>query len=210
MAVDETLLERSEDLGLPVLRFYGWSEAAATFGYSQHWAEVQALTGLRPLIRRPTGGGVVHHDHDWTYSLVIPPGHPWYRLRAPESYSRLHAWVCAALRRGGLEAILAEQARRVGPGQCFVGAEEADVLVGEGKVAGAAQRRTRRGLLIQGSVQMGTGDFSRGDFETAMKEIATAGWGCSWHHLSVDAGWLERAEELARSKYGRDDYNQRR
>src|SRR5262245_33689689 len=86
MAWDEAILEAVARLGLPVLRLCAWSEAAATFGYSQRYADVAGWTPLRPLIRRPTGGGLVPHDADWTYSLVFPPGHPWCELKATESY----------------------------------------------------------------------------------------------------------------------------
>ena len=82
--------------GRPVLRFYGWTEPAATFGYFQKYADVERATRLRPLIRRPTGGGIVPHDADWTYSLVFPPGHEWHSLKAEESYRRVHEWIRSA------------------------------------------------------------------------------------------------------------------
>ena len=84
MAWDEALLEAAPGLGQPVLRLYGWNQPAATFGYFQKHAEIARLTPLRPLIRRPTGGGLVPHDADWTYSLAFPPGHPWHELKATE------------------------------------------------------------------------------------------------------------------------------
>ena len=59
MALDEALLEAMPRLGKPVLRFYSWSERAASFGYFQKYAEIERLTLLRPLVRRPTGGGLV-------------------------------------------------------------------------------------------------------------------------------------------------------
>src|SRR5207244_2456422 len=86
MAWDEALLETAPSLGQPVLRFYGWTEAAASFGYFQKYAAVEPMTVLRPLVRRPTGGGLVPHASEWTYSLVFPPWHPWYALTAVESY----------------------------------------------------------------------------------------------------------------------------
>jgi len=58
MALDEALLETVAALSRPVLRFYRWTERAATFGYFQSHAEISRLTRLRPLIRRPTGGGL--------------------------------------------------------------------------------------------------------------------------------------------------------
>ena len=46
MAVDEALLEAAAALGSPILRTYGWSLPAATFGYFQRHAEIAALTAL--------------------------------------------------------------------------------------------------------------------------------------------------------------------
>src|SRR6266850_8317909 len=82
MALDEALLQAMPRLGKPVLRFYSWSEPAASFGYFQRYADAANAISLRPLVRRPTGGGMVPHDGDWTYSLVFPPAHSWYVLKA--------------------------------------------------------------------------------------------------------------------------------
>lgn len=153
MAVDEALLEAAPALGQPVLRFYGWTESAATFGYFQKISEIERVTRLRPLVRRPTGGGLVPHDADWTYSLALPPAHAWHALRATESYERVHQWLRAAFARLGVAAELAPCCRKEIPGQCFAGHEKSDLLWHGRKIAGAAQRRTKTGLLIQGSVQ---------------------------------------------------------
>src|SRR5258705_9269822 len=153
MATDEVLLESIAGLGHPVLRFYGWNEPAASFGYSQRYAEVARLTSLRPLVRRPTGGGLVPHDADWTYTLIFPPSAAWYSLKATESYQRVHSWVQAAFQKINVPTELAPCSRKEVAGQCFVGAEEFDVLWKGRKIAGGAQRRSRHGLLIQGSVQ---------------------------------------------------------
>src|ERR1700690_3751788 len=107
MALDEALLENMPRLGQPVLRFYGWTQAAASFGYFQKYAEVERMTALRPLVRRPTGGGLVPHETDWTYSLAFPKGHAWYLLAARESYGRVHEWIQAAFARLGIATELA-------------------------------------------------------------------------------------------------------
>ena len=113
MALDEALLEIVSRLGEPVLRFYGWTESAATFGYFQKHADVERVTLLRPLVRRPTGGGIVPHDADWTYSLVFPPGHEWHLLKAEESYRRVHDWLRLAFAELKIETELAPSARNL-------------------------------------------------------------------------------------------------
>jgi hypothetical protein len=153
MALDEALLQSAPRLGRPVLRFYGWTEPAASFGYFQKYAEIAQMTSLRPLVRRPTGGGLVPHDADWTYSLTFPPAHDWYSLSAKDSYRRVHEWIRAALARLKVVTELAPACRKTLPGQCFQGQEMSDLLYRGQKIAGAAQRRTRDGLLIQGSLQ---------------------------------------------------------
>src|SRR5205814_159448 len=120
MAVDDVLLEQVADLQRPVLRFYSWTEPAATFGYSQHYQDVASWTPLRPLIRRPTGGGLVPHDADWTYSVVFPPTHLWFKLKALDSYLAVHQWIHAAFAAAGVSTELAPASRKDAPGQCFL------------------------------------------------------------------------------------------
>src|ERR1051325_1104558 len=96
MALDEALLEAMPRLRTPVLRFYNWTEPAASFGYFQRYAEVERMTPLRPLVRRPAAGGLVPHDADWTYSLAFPTGDEWYSLKAIESYEWVHRWIKSA------------------------------------------------------------------------------------------------------------------
>jgi lipoate-protein ligase A len=153
MALDQALLEALPRLGTPVLRFYGWTEPAASFGYFQKYADAERATSLRPLVRRPTAGGLVAHDADWTYSLACPVTQAWYSLRAVESYRRMHEWIQSAFARLHVATELASDDRKGRPGQCFAGYERFDLLWRGRKIAGAAQRRTRDGLLIQGSVR---------------------------------------------------------
>jgi lipoyl(octanoyl) transferase len=210
MAFDEALLESAARLGRPLLRFYGWSEPAASFGYSQKFADVAGWTLLRPLVRRPTGGGLVPHQSDWTYSLVFPPGHVWYALRALESYRRTHDWIRDAFALLDVPTELSPDCRQDAPGQCFVGAEQFDLLWRGKKIAGAAQRRNRHGLLIQGSVQPPPIGLNRGAWQKALRDSAINAWGVRWDALPLDPPTARRAADLVASKYSQASYNQRR
>jgi len=203
MALDEALLEMAPALGAAALRFYGWTERAASFGYSQHYADVVRLTALRPLVRRPTGGGVVPHDADWTYSIAFPAGSAWHQLKAIESYERVHAWIRDAFAGMGVETTLAPERRKDVPGQCFVGAEKHDVLWHGRKIAGAAQRRTKAGLLIQGSVQPPPLHLKRADWQAAMLTMP-------FRILRVEGALAELAERLRLEKYSRREFNEKR
>jgi lipoate-protein ligase A len=162
------------------------------------------------LVRRPTGGGLVPHNGDWTYSLVFPASHTWHGLKARDSYQRAHQWMQRAFARLGVLTELAPHAHPGAPGQCFAGAEPLDVLWDGRKIAGAAQRRTPHGLLIQGSVQPPLLHLRRADWETAVCAVAQARWGVQWVALAPDAALTQRADELARAKYAQPAFNQRR
>jgi len=210
MALDEALLEAVSRLGKPVLRFYGWTEPAATFGYFQKFSDVERATHLRPLIRRPTGGGIVPHDADWTYSAVFPPGHEWHSVKAEESYRRIHDWLRLAFAELKVETELAPGCKKSVPGQCFIGHEKSDLLWRGKKIAGAAQRRNKLGLLIQGSVQPPPIPLVRADWEMAMREAARKRFDCAWAEFSPDAQLNEYAGKLARQKYSQNSCNQKR
>jgi len=210
MAVDEWLIEAMARLDRPVLRFYGWTEPAASFGYFQRYAEVERLTALRPLVRRPTGGGIVPHDADWTYSLAFPPSAPWYHLTALESYRQVHAWLGAAFASLGILTTLAPAPLKAAPGQCFVGYEQFDLLCRGRKIAGAAQRRTRTGLLIQGSVQPPPAAPPRREWQRAVCAQAAAFGGGGWSPFPADAQFQAETRQLALSKYAQERYNRKR
>jgi lipoate-protein ligase A len=218
MALDEALLESMSRLDRPVLRFYGWTEPAATFGYFQKYAEVERATHLRPLIRRPTGGGIVPHDADWTYSLVFPPGHEWHLLKAEESYRRVHEWIQTAFAKLNVATELASHSQKsairnpqsaIG---CFAGHEKFDLLWNGQKIAGAAQRRNKLGLLIQGSVQSRCIGISIAlpDWQQAMGDVGRVEFGVEWSDFAPDDTLRERAEFLAAQKYFQTAYNFKR
>ncbi|HAM70845.1 MAG TPA: lipoate--protein ligase family protein [Verrucomicrobiales bacterium] len=210
MAWDEVLLENVSSLAAPVLRFYAWEEPAASFGYFQRHADVARMTPLRPLVRRPTGGGLVPHDADWTYSLVFPPGHAWYGLRAEESYRQLHEWVQAALNLAGAKTDLSPCCAKELPGQCFAGPEKHDLLLGGRKVAGAAQRRAKHGLLIQGSIQPRPPGMVRGAWERGFLDSAIQRWGVEWRPLPGMNSLATLAAELSARKYAQASHNEKR
>jgi lipoate-protein ligase A len=210
MALDEALLKNVSRLGQPVLRFYGWTEPAATFGYFQRFSEVEAATHLRPLIRRPTGGGIVPHDADWTYSVVFPPGHEWHSLKAEESYRRIHDWLRLAFMELKIATELASSCKKTLPGQCFAGHEKFDLLWRGKKIAGAAQRRNKSGLLIQGSVQPPAVALSRGDWAQAMIAVATVRFKVHWQMGVAEGELLVGADHLVAGKYSQTSYNQKR
>ncbi|MCC7376919.1 MAG: hypothetical protein IT581_19830 [Verrucomicrobiales bacterium] len=210
MAFDEALLLDGAARGTAVLRFYGWSEPAVTFGYFQHHAEVAQLTRVRPLIRRPTGGGIVPHLADWTYALAIPPDYPWHALRAVESYRTMHAWIVAAFARLGIESELAPCCRKDAPGQCFIGYEQFDVLRHGRKIAGAAQRRNKFGLLIQGSVQPPPTGIDRHQWQSAMLEALPEPYFSEAQTETRMPALEPAANALMAEKYSQSAYNERR
>jgi lipoate-protein ligase A len=210
MAFDEALLEAGAQSGKPVLRFYGWKERAASFGYFQKYEEIKRLTLLRPLVRRPTGGGLVPHDADWTYSVVFPTSHWWYAFRAMESYQRIHEWIRDSFAKLNVSTELSSCRLNESTGQCFAGAEQFDLVWHGKKIAGAAQRRNRLGLLIQGSVQPPPVKLAKADWQKAMCDAACERWKVQWYPLEVDTALNERAQKLVREKYSRAEYNQRR
>jgi lipoate-protein ligase A len=211
MAMDEALMLSMPILQKPVLRFYSWTQPAASFGYFQKYAEVEKATLLRPLVRRPTAGGIVPHDRDWTYSLAFHDAHEWSQLRAIESYRRVHEWLRQAFQQLGVTTELAPTSRKTGAGQCFVGYEMFDLLWHGQKIAGAAQRRNRNGLLIQGSCQSPpTGTLSHEKWRDAMLQTARQNWQVNWVNFGPDSGVMARAHELERDKYSQATFNKKR
>lgn len=152
MAVDEWLLETAV---APVLRIYQWHGEWATLGYFGNLEQARnSLPGVN-WVRRWTGGGVVDHRADWTYTVVAPSGEALAALRGAESYRQIHEALVAALRDEPCGVRLSAGEAQTGAAMCFDNPVSHDLVAADGrKLAGAGQRRTRHGLLHQGSVAL--------------------------------------------------------
>ena len=162
MARDEEIA-REVCLGLaaPTLRIYRWSEPAISLGRRQKAEELPDSTARLdwPRVRRPTGGGAVLHDlNEWTYALAIPRSALSGCFRLNDIPGFIHQRLAAALEEEGgvLPGALSwvEGGSCCGPAPlCFSSPVQGDLLFKGKKVAGAALRAWREGLLIQGSLQ---------------------------------------------------------
>jgi lipoate-protein ligase A len=202
MAVDEALLRNVRE---PVLRIYEWSVPAVSLGYFQP----AALAGERPFIRRYTGGGLVDHARDVTYTLVLPRAHPWMELSAPESYCRVHLGVQAALAACGIESELTPSARAVESTACFQKPVRFDIVAAERKLSGAAQRRTREGLLHQGSILL-PDPARNADLRAAFAAAFATRLELAMNPGDLTAFETARAADLERDRYATDAWNRSR
>lgn len=216
MAADEALLEGAP-IGAAGIRFYDWAAPAVTFGYSQAYdfalrcARDRGM-GDAQLVRRATGGGVVFHDGDLTFSLVFP----WDRLCSPALvYKNIHRGVHLGLKAIGVKTFLkAGPAEPMGAGAlekaCFVAEPEPMDLLnekGEKVLGGALRRRGQRGLY-QGSLRPER--LAGRPREELERAIAT---GLEGEFPALSARFpptLERLAQKLEAKYTSDRWNRRR
>src|SRR6266550_1876867 len=206
MAVDEALLESAT---IPTIRFYRWDHPALSFGYFGRYADV--IQRKRDLVRRWTGGGIVFHGEDLTYSIVVPAGDSAFSESSMSIYEKVHQALSGALTASGQHAVLAAIDDRGGRGvatrassidggyNCFANPVRADVLLNGRKIAGAAQRRTRHGLLQQGSIQYV--DLGNGLAQRLTKELSN---NCKTRNLPDAVRY--RAQEIVAQRYGTEDW----
>jgi lipoate-protein ligase A len=208
MAIDESLLERA---AVPIIRFYRWHSPALSFGYFGKFSEVAIYAAERELVRRWTGGGIVLHGNDLTYSIVIPASDPTFDVSSIAIYERVHRSLAHALNGIGKQAEVVGSGRcadrtpqrGVPTNNCFANPVRADVMMDGRKIAGAAQRRTRRGLLQQGSIQ----GFA---IKTSLAQKFAQSLSANCRDFEFDEPIFQRAQELAQEKYGTDSWLHKR
>lgn len=211
MSIDEALLESAT---VPTIRFYRWRFPALSFGYFGKFSDVAIYAAKRDLVRRWTGGGIVLHEDDLTYSVVIPASDPVFDESSTAIYKKIHHALADALNQIGERALVSEgpapgaiastkTAANAGGYNCFANPVRADVMMDGRKIAGAAQRRTHRGLLQQGSIQGFT-------VNTDLAEQFAQALSANCSEFDVNEQIFERAQELARQKYGTDSWLRKR
>jgi lipoate-protein ligase A len=211
MSIDEALLESAI---IPTIRFYRWRSPALSFGYFGKFSDVAMYAAKRDLVRRWTGGGIVLHGDDLTYSIVVPANDPVFDESSIAIYEKIHRALVDALNGIGEHAVvtggadpggiaLSKHTVNASGSNCFAHPVRADVMMDGSKIAGAAQRRTHHGLLHQGSIQ----GFSIST-NLAQKFAQSLSANCSESKISEEI--FHRASELARQKYGTDSWLRKR
>jgi lipoate-protein ligase A len=192
------------------IRFYRWRSPALSFGYFGKFSDVAVYAAERDLVRRWTGGGIVFHGDDLTYSIVIPASDPVFDESSIAIYEKIHRALCGALAGHDQGAELATVAKhpRLGDSgsldnECFANPVHADVMMDGRKIAGAAQRRTRRGLLQQGSIQ---GFAMNTDLAQRFAQALSA----NWSEFEITKAILKQAQEVAQQKYGTESWLHKR
>lgn len=159
---DAELLSGLTGTSEPILHLYDWAGESLTYGYFIKPEELLdmdevARRGL-DLARRPTGGGLLFHLTDLAFSVLVPASHHRFSMNTLQNYAWINRAVATALDRFvGHEGTfaLASEGQMIGQGMadfCMASPTRYDIICSGRKVGGAAQRRTRTGLLHQGSI----------------------------------------------------------
>jgi lipoate-protein ligase A len=197
MGLDESLLRTAVKRGRPLLRVYSWEKPAVTFGYFQRFPA--QLVDDYEVVRRPTGGGVVYHVMDTTYTVVVPPAHAFSIMATLDAYWLLHKAVAASFEtRPDLH--LAELHSPQGQYECFQKPVRGDVVTDGRKLAGGAQRRTKSGMLHQGSIDA---KLSAEQLKQGFRETL----GIDFEDCEVTDAERTIAEKLVMEKYATDAWN---
>ncbi|HEY7423934.1 MAG TPA: lipoate--protein ligase family protein [Gemmataceae bacterium] len=227
MAADETLLETAA-AGNASLRLYGWSQPTLSLGYFQTSATCRAYSRLGELawVRRPSGGAALVHHLEVTYALGLPAGAPWQK-RGESWLRRMHGILQAAFASLGVTAHVCgdDEEKKLGEVLCFLHHTPGDLLIGETKVTGSAQRRQRGALVQHGSILLAASPFapalpglheltglsiSSGTLCAAVTEHFARHTGWSFVSSEWDSAERRRIEELAADKYTQAAWNSKR
>ena len=231
MAVDEMLLEWAEEEATACLRFYGWKAPTLSLGYFQTYTDRQEHPPSLSCatVRRLTGGGAILHDAELTYSIVLPGTHPLATHR-DVLYQAVHGCLIEALSRLGVAARMCDAAKNVKPAPesflCFQRRARGDVLVGETKVCGSAQRRRNGAVLQHGSLLWATSQAAPelpGVLDIAHPkelslDVAADLWlgslarrlGFAWQEDGLNKIEVCRVEALAESRYSWENWTKNR
>jgi lipoate-protein ligase A len=158
MAVDEHLLYSLEEDTQTYLRFYQWEKPTVSLGYSQNIEEVTDLDYCREnsidIVRRITGGKLVLHHHEITYS-VCSSDNTTFPPSLSESYRLISEALIQGLKKMGIDAYLASEAPASyakGNMPCFSYPARNEIEVDGKKIVGSAQKRLGARFIQHGSI----------------------------------------------------------
>ncbi|OGR62778.1 MAG: hypothetical protein A2X31_06605 [Elusimicrobia bacterium GWB2_63_22] len=215
MAADEALCETMPAPYL--LRFYNWAEPGITFGYSQRRKAVQqaidaAGCPITAVTRRPTGGGIVFHETDLTFSFIFPS--PGAYFEPGKTYDRLHRAINAEYARLGVSFdLLNEKTKDYAVNDpvmnCFAKPVNMDILYNGKKVLGGALRKFGDHMLYQASFQAPDARTNAKMHRNAVIKALGGEYGLEWEAAAMPEPAQQKAAEIAAAKYRAASWNER-
>lgn len=164
MALDAALLADLKDEEDAILHLYDWKGDAATYGHFIDPDNFLNMDGVSrsalDLAKRPTGGGIIFHNCDLAFSVLVPATHPAFSTNPLENYAFVNTrviWAIGQILNLSAE-LLPEESQPLDvycKSFCMAKPTKYDVMIQGKKIGGAAQRKTRDGYLHQGSIAIG-------------------------------------------------------
>lgn len=161
MALDKSIFTRYLNEGIPVLRVYAWEAPSFTYGVSQQpEAEIDLAAcssdGVQ-IAQRMTGGGVLFHHREITYSFVCSKGDIGEASDVFVSYRRSCAFLTHFYKSLGLNPFFAVESADfrdhcAAHQLCSASREKYDILLNGRKIGGNAQKRSRQAIFQHGSI----------------------------------------------------------
>ena len=161
MALDKAIFERYLEDGLPVLRVYSFNHRSFTYGVSQDPSREldleRCVLDRVEVAKRITGGGVLFHNDEITYSFVCSK----IDVGEPEGVFVSYREICAFLIRFyqslGLKADFAFSSKgfkniSATHALCSATHEKFDIVINGRKIGGNAQKRKRQVIFQHGSI----------------------------------------------------------
>ena len=187
MAIDEALYSVfcKDPSAIPIFRIYRWKEPSFSIGVSQDPRQEldieKCKTEKIPYVRRMTGGGIIFHDDEITYSFIVPEDIYAPRRPVAESFKALCSFLIIFYRKLGCEPDFAiDKPYRGIVGElspfCFAGREKYDIVISGKKIGGNAQKRNRGIIFQHGSIPLSIDRARISDFSksTLAPELAEA------------------------------------
>jgi len=158
MALDEAIaISVRKDTASATLRLYGWDVPSVSIGCFQKISDVDMNYCVErhiPVVRRPTGGRAILHNHELTYSFSAKTAGGLFSKGLFDSYKKTSNALSLALTRCGFSPRM--KTDRKSPNNssplCFQSTSYGEISVNDHKVIGSAQKRWPDGLLQQGSI----------------------------------------------------------
>jgi len=160
MAVDDFLFRSLSGEPQTYLRFYGWERPTVSLGYSQDIRKVVDVEYCQKqgidIVRRMTGGKLVLHHKEVTYSLCSSDKETFTSTLA-DSYRLISQALMRGFEKMGLKSYLADAPPNSyvrGNLPCFSFPARDEIEVEGKKLVGSAQKRAGSKFIQHGSIPL--------------------------------------------------------